>query len=523
MQQIRTSTSHPLYIADISLPEMTGRIGMTLCPGKCCESYFGYTWQRSLVIDMQVVQDWGADILVTLMEEDELKFCQVDTIGDCCTQLGIEWHHLPIRDVDIPDQHFEKNWVYAGTRLRRNLRNGKNILLHCRGGLGRTGTIAARLLIELGWDSEEVIDTIRQLRPGAIETRTQETYVQSCRSIKESDCNRHSRFIGCLFGGAIGDALGYLVEFDRIDAIRKKYGSQGVDSPVKCNKVTVSDDTQMTLFTLEGLLRSQGLSPKKRVNSIRNAYLDWYRTQTGGNAKKTFFGTLGNSPSLQVCRAPGNTCLDALAAGGNGRIDKPINNSKGCGSVMRVAPVGLLSGNLGQKHVFELGMRTGALTHGHVTSFLSAGAMACIIFGLIKGEDLREAAHSTCDILKGYPGHEETSLAISKALEATADKSCDHPYVINDLWGDPELKDNTSRGWVAEEALSIGLYSALQGKSYTEVIQIAANHNGDSDSTASVAGQLYGAWKGIEVVPHDWITKLDVYEEIIGLVYDSSQ
>lgn len=517
MDQIRTSKSHPLRIDNISLPETGGQIGMTLCPGKCGRSTFGYTWQRDMDADMQVVLDWGADIVVTLMETDELQLYHAGNIGDLCSREGIEWHHLPIRDVDIPDKQFGQLWTYSGFKIRSSLKRGKSVLVHCRGGLGRTGTIVARLLIELGWDSGTAIKTIHTVRPGTIETKRQEDYTRSCLPVQNRNDDKLSRTMGCLFGGAIGDGLGYLVEFDDIDKIKGKYGKHGVTNPVSNDRITVSDDTQMTLFTLEGLLRAEKKPLGHRIDEVRNAYLDWFYTQAEYTDQENIAGHLAFSPALRVNRAPGNTCLSALNKGGNGSLETPINNSKGCGSVMRVAPIGLLASEMRGHQVFKFGMQTGALTHGHITSSLAAGAMALMIFGLMEGKNLLSAAHSALELLNNHSGHEEVSRAIRRAIEYSEKSEGDYPEMISHLWGDTTLKENSSRGWVAEEALAIGLYSALIGGSYSEVIQIAATHSGDSDSTASIAGQLYGTWKGANAIPGTWISKLDVLKEILSL------
>lgn len=103
---------------------------------------------------------------------------------------------------------------------------------------------------------------------------------------------------------------------------------------------------------------------------------------------------------------------------------------------------------------------------------------------------------------------QETTDKIDAALEAAQRRN-----------GEPRA--NVSRlgaGWVGEEALSVGLYSALTGRSFPEVLSIAANHSGDSDSTASIAGQLYGAWKGLADLPNEWIRKLDVLDILLGLL-----
>jgi len=518
MGQIRTSKSHPLRIDELVMPEPYGRVGMTLCPGKQGRSAFGYRWQRDIDTDIQKILDWKADIIVILMELDELHRYKVGTLEELCEEKGLEVHHLPIRDVDIPGQHFERLWSYSGVRLRHALVNGKNILTHCRGGLGRTGTIVARLLIELGMPPQMAIQTIRERRPGAIETLQQENYAESCRPVPNQEDKHIDRVLGCLFGGAIGDGLGYLVEFDGIEEIREHYGERGIVSPVAGGVITVSDDTQMTLFTMEGLLRAKGYSMGSRVEEVRSAYLDWLCTQIGNLNKDIIKGELAFSPGLQIQRAPGNTCLGALERGGNGQPQTPINDSKGCGSVMRVAPVGLLSGDLESSDIFELGMRTGALTHGHMTSSLAAGGMAVMVSRLMKGDPLNIAAQVALAMVKKFPDHEEVSIAMSKAIDFSKKDTDDHSNVINKLWGDNNLRDNTSRGWIAEEALAIGLYGALKGNSFSEAITIAANHNGDSDSTASVAGQLYGAWRGIDGIPHNWIVKIDVFRDIVRLV-----
>jgi ADP-ribosylglycohydrolase len=182
---------------------------------------------------------------------------------------------------------------------------------------------------------------------------------------------------------------------------------------------------------------------------------------------------------------------------------------------MRVAPVGLFSAETDEKKVFKIAVRSGAVTHGHVTAGLAAGAMALLIKKLIGGLGLPEAVTDSLAMLSKYPGHEETTTALQKAVKAARKDNPDHESVINTLWGDPRNEEKNSLGWIAEEALAIGVYAALKGNNYCEVIRIAANHSGDTDSTASVAGQLYGAWHGTDGIPHKWISRLDVFADII--------
>ena len=143
----RTSATDPLRIDEVAAPG-GGRIGMTFCPGKRQRGAATGDWERDLAADLARIAEWGAAAVATLMEQHELERYGVAGIGEAVEALGMEWHHLPIPDVGVPDGLFEARWFYAGHRLRAHLLAGRRVLLHCRGGLGRTGMIGARLLVE---------------------------------------------------------------------------------------------------------------------------------------------------------------------------------------------------------------------------------------------------------------------------------------------------------------------------------------------------------------------------------------
>lgn len=174
---MKTSLTDPLRIATVAPPDMSGVIGLTLCPGKKDP---GRGWNRDLDTDLAAIRKWGAEIVATLVERHELDLLDVVQMPDAVARHGMRWVHLPIRDVWVPDQEFEAKWVNAGPELRTVVRRGGSILIHCRGGLGRAGMIAARLLVELGMDAQSAIDVVRHARPGAIETREQELHVLGC-------------------------------------------------------------------------------------------------------------------------------------------------------------------------------------------------------------------------------------------------------------------------------------------------------------------------------------------------------
>ena len=173
MVAARTSHTHPLQIAEVRASESHGRIGITFCPGK--QDRFAHTgaWERDLGIDLDAIVAWGARLVLTLVEPAELQALKVPLLGHEVKQRGIEWRHLPIADFSVPTKKFEEEWVTQGREIRAMLRNGVDIVVHCKGGLGRAGMIAARLLAELGMDPEEAIRAVRHVRKGAIETPSQ--------------------------------------------------------------------------------------------------------------------------------------------------------------------------------------------------------------------------------------------------------------------------------------------------------------------------------------------------------------
>jgi ADP-ribosylglycohydrolase len=329
------------------------------------------------------------------------------------------------------------------------------------------------------------------------------------------------QYRGCLFGGAIGDAFGSIVEFLSIDAIREKYGKDGI-TDLLCSKsglAEITDDTQMTLFTAEGILRAITRGKERGIwhppTSIYYAYQRWLLTQ--GYPKHDQYEDIYKSWLLEIrelyaSRAPGNTCLSALLSREMGTIEKPINNSKGCGGVMRVAPVALalIGLNYDKELIFELGAETGAITHGHPSGYLSAGALAHIIASIIEGSDIFEAVKQAAMVLKGYEGHDECSTALANAVEF-ADSGMTDCEAIKKL----------GEGWVGEEALAIAVYCALKySDDFSKAIIASANHSGDSDSTGSITGNILGAYLGMNSIPKKWVEKLELREVIMKIADD---
>jgi len=174
---VRTSVTHPLRIGQAPAGDAGGLVGVTFCPGKQGPSNSGFVWRRDLGLDLDTIAAWGPAAIVTLIEDHEFEMLGVQDLGRQISARGIEWHHLPIVDVEVPDARFEAGWLASGPKLLSVLRQGGRVLVHCRGGLGRAGTVAARFLVELGVPARQAVARVRAARPGAIETSEQLQYV----------------------------------------------------------------------------------------------------------------------------------------------------------------------------------------------------------------------------------------------------------------------------------------------------------------------------------------------------------
>lgn len=321
----------------------------------------------------------------------------------------------------------------------------------------------------------------------------------------------------------MGDSLGYAVEFDSIAAIRARYGSAGLTSFGQLNRGShFSDDTQMTLYTVDGLVEAlewanDGVAADE-IACLWLAYLRWLATQdvaVASSAPVPQPRWIDAQDVLRHRRAPGNACLSGLATGEMGTVARPVNaDSKGCGTVMRSAPFGLIP-HISREAVYKLSSDAASLTHGHPSARLSAAAFSLLIHNIVAGSDVRGAATEALSYVTGVP---TKAPELAERLEAALQLSV-APTPL-----DPEeLTSTLGEGWVAEEALAVGLYAVLvtKGSTPTEhfrnAIAVAINHSGDSDSTGSIAGNILGAYYGEDCLPADWLEALEAPEVIRGM------
>jgi len=281
-----------------------------------------------------------------------------------------------------------------------------------------------------------------------------------------------------------------------LQQIKAVYGTQGLTAPA--GPLLYTDDTQMSLATAVGCLRAwlrfRGKGICHPPSIIYLSYLAWLQTQ--------------NDPEQR--RAPGNTCLSALGSGKQGSIKEPINNSKGCGGVMRTAPVGLAFLADNEQGAFQMGAESAALTHGHPSGYLTAGFLSEMIAHIRGGSSLDEAIDRSTEQLVRFEGHTETLAKVEQARRLAA-SNIKVEQSIEEL----------GLGWVGEEALAIAIFSALRFPDDWRAGTLAAvNHSGDSDSTGSICGAILGTRLGLHAIPGEWVRTVENSAEIMKLADD---
>ena len=333
------------------------------------------------------------------------------------------------------------------------------------------------------------------------------------------------RFRGALLGGASGDALGAAVEFMERTEILAWFGPGGIRDfvPVDGRLGAITDDTQLTLFCAEAILRAHATGARPddvaaHAHEQSRSYLRWLLTQ--GEAQPLLDAPrswLMKHPDLFHRRGPGQTCLSSLRAM-RSLGERAANASKGCGGVMRVAPIGLFHAHWYAPSasfdatVFRAGATDAALTHGHASGHLPAGFLALLTALLVADVPLKDALERSRVQLEAQPGHEQTAVAVEQALALAATDPLD-----------PAQLASLGLGWFGEEALAMALYSAVgaehAGADLETAVTLAVNHDGDSDSTGAITGSILGALRGEQAIPARWLDHLEL-RDLVATVAD---
>jgi ADP-ribosylglycohydrolase len=317
---------------------------------------------------------------------------------------------------------------------------------------------------------------------------------------------------GCMLGLAVGDALGAPVEFASRAWILEEYGPAGIQDFAPTGRQPAgayTDDTQLSVATARGILdwreapgwaSERGEEPD--LDSLALAIWEQYRKW-------------GRSPECPL-GAPGATCLKVIGSGTPRTLDTPMDSrGKGCGGVMRVAPVGLAGLRAA---TFEAAARAGTLTHRHPTSDTSCGFLGVLVARLVDGAAPAHAVDAARGELLGWDGHTETLNAVDTAVRLAATDVDDYAALRRIGHVGTEAPQAPGKGWVAEEALGIGLFCALRHRDdFAGAVRAAANISGDSDSTASIAGAICGAALGADAIPATWVERVQDRDLLIDL------
>lgn len=486
---MRTSQTHPLQIAEVQFAEDYGKVGLTFCPGKKQKGAFTGDWDRDLGLDLERIGAWNAVAVVTLVEEHELESLGVSHLGGAVQNDHMIWYDLPIRDVGIPNRLFEDGWKTAGAELRAMLRDGFNILVHCKGGLGRAGMTAARLLIELGMAPTRAVQVVRAVRPGAIETTVQFDYVMDLKPIPEPQPDRsrearRDRAVGAMLGLAFGDATGTTFEFLARDRQPRLTGMVG-GGPFRLEPGQWTDDTAMALALMDSLLANPNLDEA----DLLRRFVDWHENGTYSCTGRCFDIGITTRNALTRWKASG----DPFAGSTN-------PNTAGNGSLMRLAPVAIRHWN-DLATLRDVAARQSRTTHGAPEAVDACVAYAEILANAIAGEPRSKVGTLTTE-----PG--------SRTIA----------HIVGGSWRGKHRDEIASSGYVAH-SLEAALWSVGRTGNLQDAILLAANLCGDADTTAAITGQLAGAIYGASSIAPFWIDQLAWGERMrtsAGALFDAS-
>jgi ADP-ribosyl-[dinitrogen reductase] hydrolase len=474
---MRTSLTHPLEIAEVSPGPGFGKVGLTFCPGKKQKGAATGSWDRDLGLDLDAVAKWGAAMVVTLIESHEMERLGVANLRAEVEARHMVWHHYPMVDAGVPEATVAGSWSVIGEECRSVLRDGANVLVHCKGGLGRAGTIAAILLTELGMYCERAVELVREARPGAIENRAQEIYAMRTNIEGEPLPGGEyikDRALGAMIGLAVGDALGTTLEFSARDSHPRLTEMVG-GGPFKLEPDQWTDDTAMALALLDSLAFDSRLDEA----DLMRRFVSWH--------EKGEYSCTGR------CFDIGMTTRAALARfkqSGNPFAGSTSPTSAGNGSLMRLAPVAIRHWQ-DRETLRDVAARQSRTTHG-----APEAVDACIAFAEVLAD------------------------AIEGRTRSQVMRTRDYPYagkigqIMAGSWRGKHRDDIRSSGYVAH-SLEAALWCVGRTGCFHDALVLAANLGDDADTTAAITGQLAGALYGFGCIPDFWLKHLAWSERIV--------
>ena len=469
----KTSESNPLRIAAVTPGDGHGRIGITPCPGKTDPDGISGAWARDLETDLNAIQRWGATAVVSLITDQEIDHLSVRDLPKGVRDRHMEWWHAPIPDGRPPESEFEDAWAVAGEAIRDRLRLGFDVLLHCRGGLGRAGTIAARLLVELGARPNDAIRHVRAARSRyAIETMSQEAHVAQCAlrapSVPaRSAADIRDRALGAFLGLAVGDAVGTTLEFCSRDAQPRLQDMVG-GGPFNLPPGAWTDDTAMALALADSLAASETLD----CRDLMDRFVRWWQD--------------GDYSCTGHCFDIGNTtrqALDRYRQTGDPLAGSTDPQSAGNGSLMRLAPVALRF-CYDRPHLITAAADQSRATHG--------------------AEETVDACRAFAELLaEAIAGSPRADLLARRQFEGAPAVA----RVMAGSWRGRPRNRIRSSGYVVH-TLEAAIWSVARTGNFRNAVLLAANLADDADTVAAVTGQLAGAHYGLSGIPADWLERV---------------
>ena len=469
----RTSETHPIRIAAVEAKPGHGRIGITFCPGKFQPDALTGSWDRRLDTDLDAIERWGATAVVSLITDREIEALRVPRLPEAVRERHMDWWHLPIPDRHPPQATFEESWAVAGEALRDRLRCGFDILVHCKGGLGRAGTVAACLLVELGVDPEPAIGCVRRVRPGAIETSGQETHVGRCTAREPREPAQtadaiEDRALGALVGLAVGDAVGTTPEFSRRPA-RPKLTDMIGGGPFNRAPGEWTDDTAMALALADSLAAADPFDAR----DLMDRFVRWWRQ--------------GEYSCTGDCFDIGNTTRQALARyvrTGDPFAGTTAPDTAGNGSLMRLAPVAVRCFT-DRACMDDIAARQSRTTHA-----TAQAVDACRGFtGLL------------ADAIAGRP---RAAVLAPRQLDGADDAIQE---ILSGGWRGRPRSSIRSSGYVVH-TMEAAIWAVARTADFPSAVLLAANLADDADTVAAVTGQLAGALYGLGGIPPAWLARL---------------
>lgn len=460
-----TSKSNPLRIAEIPVGLAGGLLGVTFAPGKQQPGALSGTHQRDRGADLDLIAAWNAAAVVTLVEPHELDSLGIASLGAEVRRRHMQWHHWPIQDYDVPDAAFEAAWPARSAILRLLLACGGRVLVHCKGGLGRAGTVSARLLVEGGMAAGDAVRAVRTVRPGAIETGAQERWVRAGQACPDFAPDRsrdaaRDRAMGAMLGLAVGDAVGAAIEFSPKPRLAV-LDDMAEGGPHRLARGQWTDDTAMALALADSLAAAPELDPA----DLMRRFLDW--RDTGAYSCTGTCFDIGNaiSAALERFRRTGQPLAGSADPGASGN-----------GALMRLAPVAIRHWRDPEalQQVAALQTRT---THGSPATLAASDVFADLLADAIAGASLPEVL---------------VSLAARR---------------IEGGWCGLHRDAIQGSGWVVR-SLQAAVWAVSRTTDFRSAVLLTANLGDDADTTAAIAGQLAGAIYGASGIPLDWLKVL---------------